>query len=383
MFYQIPPAGNPVVLSPRCGPSLADLFPGYQFNLYSSGTAALAASVKAALALRKDNADSSRRLHEIIMPAYACPDLVSAVLHTGAKPVPVDLERDRTWFHLDALESAITPRTAAIIGVNLFGIGERWTALQKMARQAGVVLIEDSAQYLPGSEEDHQWHGDMVVLSFGRGKPVSLLGGGVVLCKVPELAAQLPTPAASVPASRFMYMLKGVAYNMMISPYVFWLPQSLPFLHLGETRFHPLENVEAMDDIRKQLLPGNLARYREDRQADRCQWISRMLSSLENIVDLPKKCGQPASRRLLRYPFLVPAAKRDNAFENLRRAGLGVSKMYPADLPNIDGLEGLVAAKDYPGASDFASRILTLPTHPVVKKMHVQHMGELLRAALT
>ena len=53
--------------------------------------------------------------------------------------------------------------------------------LRPLADAAGAVLIEDSAQAFPRDGGGDFWQGDLVVLSFGRGKPVSLLGGGAVL----------------------------------------------------------------------------------------------------------------------------------------------------------------------------------------------------------
>jgi len=37
--------------------------------------------------------------------------------------------------------------------------------------------------------------------------------------------------------------------------------------------------------------------------------------------------------------------------------------MYPASMPNIDGLEDMFSGQSYPAAEDFSARIITLPTH--------------------
>ena len=384
MFYQLPPVGNSVNLhacEQKQADSMASLFSSYQIQYYASGTAALAAALVAAMK-EKDSSEA-----EIIIPAYACPDLVSAVVFVGAKPVLVDFEVDRPWLDLAKLASAITEKTVAIVAVDLFGINERWSQLQALAKQKGVVLIEDSAQYFPGGHDSQpqqqDWQGDLVVLSFGRGKPVSLLGGGAVLTKNTSLFEQLPKPQpiAATVKQHFLFALKARLYNAMISPFLYWLPQALPFLHLGETRYHVLTGIDSLDKERLHLLMSNISRYQGDAEATiRCEKISSMLDSLDSINNLPRLCNMEENRRLLRYPLLVEVKFRDRLYKKLKQAGLGVSVMYPASLPKITGLTSILGSKqNFPNAEMFASRILTLPTHSFVCEKNIEKMRAILR----
>ena len=376
MFYHLPPVGNPVCLSKQPDLVVSQLFALYQTQFYASGTAALAAAITAAMKLK----NCSRP--EIILPAYGCPDLVSAVIYAGAKPVLVDLEAERPWLDLSQLAAAITEDTVAIVAVNLFGIAERWTQLRELAKPGDVVLIEDSAQYFPGKDEQIDLQGDLVVFSFGRGKPVSLLGGGAVLAKETSLFDLLPK-AQIKPATlsqRFSVGLKARLYNAMISPFLYWLPQALPFLHLGETRYHVLPDIEAMDQVRAELLASNISCYQADARAKgRCEKISTMLNSLEGVIDLPQVCAMKRNRRLLRYPVLVVAAERDRIYGKLHQAGLGVSIMYPASLPEINGLNHIFDKDhNFPNAQSFASRLITLPVHSSVSDKDIDSMSILL-----
>ena len=388
MFYHLPPVGNPVCLHSH-GPvsdeqvqtdSAASLLFSDQARFYVSGTAALAAALVAAMKVK------SIESAEVILPAYGCPDLVSAVEFAGAKPVLVDIEAGRPWLDLAQLASAITDNTAAIVAVNLFGINERWTQLRELAEKNNVVLIEDSAQYFPGGEEQQDWQGDFVVFSFGRGKPVSMLGGGAVLASTAPLLELLPQPKKKNTnfRQRLTFNLKAKLYNAMISPLLYWLPQSLPFLHLGETRYHTLQAIEAMDQKRMDLLPANISCYQDDANASiRCEKISLMLESLTDLQDrlrnLPRLCNIEAKRRLLRYPLLLEATSRDCAYQSLKQAGLGASIMYPASLPKIPGMNHLLDNKQsFPNADDFASRVLTLPTHTGVSEKDIDKMQIIL-----
>ncbi len=282
----------------------------------------------------------------------------------------VDLESDRPWMDLEQLPSKLSSRTVAIIAANLFGIPERIEQLRAFTNQADAVLIEDSAQGFPGSRESDIWGGDLVVLSFGRGKPVSLLGGGAVLFRNANYGDLLPTVTplhAEGLLKHSIFRLKAHLYNWMILPRLYWVPQNLPFLHLGETRYHPLPGIDAMDQARLELLPDNIAAYRNN-DSEAQKGLAGILEELDSnsagIIDLPKQCQVPRERRLLRYPLLVDASLRDRLYHQLQRSGSGPSVMYPAALPGISGLQSLLSDQaPFPAAEAFAARILTLPTH--------------------
>ena len=317
------------------------------------------------------------------MPAYGCPDLVSAAVYAGAKPVLVDLEADRPWMDLEQLSRHITPRTIAIVAVDLFGIPERMDRLRDIAKRSDVVLIEDSAQFFPGAQEQPDWSGDLVVLSFGRGKPVSLLGGGALLVRDKELAVHVPE-AAKPPqggvGQRLSFRLKAMLYNQLIKPWLYWIPQQLPFLHLGETRYHPLNNIGAMDVARFSLLPANVMAYRDATMAGQ-RGVAAMLAGLgiapEKLVDLPAACEVSGKRRLLRYPLLVDHSLREALYTNLERKGLGPSRMYPVALPAIPGLASMFSGQGpFPAADAFAARVLTLPVHGRVRAADIGMMRQ-------
>lgn len=381
MFYQLPPVGNPVCLSGNSQPELwfqSDFLPWHP-HYYASGTAALAAAISAAI--------KSRELDqpEVILPAYGCPDLVSAAVFAGARPVLVDMEPDRPWMDLEQLSAKMSPRTVAIVAANLFGISEQMGKLRPIAERTGAVLIEDSAQAFPAGKETSIWEGDLVVLSFGRGKPVSLLGGGAVLFRESTwegLLPECPVRPDNGKGQRISFWLKTALYNRMISPWLYWLPQGLPFLHLGETRYHTLSAIDGMDPFRLDVLPANIAAYRSD-EMDAQRALVDMLGELDlaarGIIDLPRVCKAPESRRLLRYPLLTGAVDRDPLYQQLKRNGLGPSGMYPVALPGISGLERLLVGQGpFPAAEAFAARILTLPTHNRVSRGDVAKVHQVI-----
>jgi dTDP-4-amino-4,6-dideoxygalactose transaminase len=379
MFYQLPPAGNRLCLSGagKTESGHKQVFPCYTPYFYNSGTASLAAAIVAAIRNKAVEAP------EVVLPAYGCPDIVSAAIFAGARPVLVDLENDRPWMNLEQLSASINSKTVAVVAVDLLGIPERIASIRNIVDQADVLLIEDSAQAFPLRMEKPFWGGDLVVLSFGRGKPVTLLGGGAVLVRDPALRRLLAEGSCQNGAGR-LFGLTARLYNLMRSPYLYWIPLSLPFLHLGETRYHPLTAIETMDPVRLRLLSRNVSKYQHDNnnvQAALADIAKETVGRGGGVIDLPDACKVQPHRRLLRYPMLVQAEWRDRIYRRLRNAGLGPSLLYPSSMPRIHGLDNLLQGQgNFPVADAFARRILTLPTHEGVCKADVCRIREILVA---
>ncbi len=388
MFYCLPPAGNAVRWASDASNenSIRALFSPYSPFYYQSGTAALAAALIAALIAAKSIKTVDQP--EVILPAYGCPDLVSAAVYAGLHPILADFDSDRPWMSIEHLEQLTNENTVAIVAVNLLGISERYTQLKLIADQVGALLIEDSAQAFPGKLESCIWQGDLVVLSFGRGKPVSLLGGGAVLCKDKKLSALLPT--SRLPdhdEAKVGYRAKTALYNAMINPRLFWIPAALPFLHLGETRYHPLADIFGMDDLQKNLLSVNIEAY-QARSLSAQRQISDMFAPFtesypESCLELPKLCDTRPERPLLRYPILLKGEMRNRVLARLSANGLGGSPMYPTVLTAIEGLEQILDSSiNYPNAVKFAANFITLPTHDGVRVKDINLISDMLALEL-
>lgn len=381
MLHQLPPVGDPIVLALDRTPedALGRFFEPYDFSFYESGTAALAAAIHAAVRIK--NVSNP----EVLMPAYSCPDLISAALCAGTQPILVDLEDSRPWMDLDQLADKAGPRTVAILAIHLLGLPERLAEIRLMADDADALLIEDSAQSSPSPSHDRSTS-DLIIFSFGRGKPISLLGGGVALFKNQEIGRVLhrPEPVRHRIKS-LMYDIRTAAYNFFISPRLYGLAASLPLLQLGQTKFVPLKKISGIDEHSFQRLPANLQAYQH-----RGKGIQPLIGEIferlpsNDILDLPRLCCGQIQPRLLRYPVLVLKSElRDSLYESLRHAGLGVSKMYPCTLPKISGLERILAPQmHFPCAEHLARTILTLPTHSGVSTKHIENMTSIFQTVL-
>jgi len=396
MAAHLPPVGNSITtqLVEHSAEMLGEVFSGFDVFLYRSGTMALAASLVAVAASARDR--GLKGVPEVLIPAYACPDLVSAVVYAGLKPVLVDFEADRPWMDLEMLRQHLSrPQTVAVIAVHFLGIPERLGQIREVIAGRDIVLIEDSAQYFPckGVTTPH-WFGDLIVLSFGRGKPVSLLGGGAVLCRkgmqglnlvqaLPLAAEAALAPDNTVPG--LSRRLKIALYHQLLRPGFYGLLQALPFLHIGETRYKPLSAIMAAEAGSAALLAANIAQYQP---RDRCQqaWVAELIAQLgsDQVIDLPVVSGCDAAEPLLRYPVLLSSGQsRDQLLAHLQAQGLGASSMYPAILPQLPGLSALLAGQGrFPNAERFASTLLTLPTHIGVGLSDINRMADVFEAGL-
>lgn len=346
MFYRLPPAGEAIALARMPGATewLRDCFAPQRVQYYGAGAQALAAAL-IALKARRPTATG------VLLPAYACPELVSAVLFAKLDPRLIDLAPARPWLDLSVLRRAVDESVLAVIAVDLFGIEERYIELRACIGR-DIALVQDSAQAFRRGVHPAA---DCAILSFGRGKPVSVLEGGAVLAREADIETNLPRPVAAACSGD----LKRRLYNFLRAPRRYWLPQALP-LGLGATRFKPLVKLEGLCDTTLALLPTNIANQLVEYRARQAQM--RALVAKTRALDLAQACGADDAR-LLRYPILAPdAATATRWYGKLDAAGTGASRLYRAALGDIAGLRERLGG-DYPHARDFAARLITLPLH--------------------
>jgi dTDP-4-amino-4,6-dideoxygalactose transaminase len=82
---------------------------------------------------------------EVIVPDFTFIATASAVLAAGALPVLVDIDRETLCIDVKLAETAITPRTKAIVAVHMGGNPADLDALSELCTKRGLALIEDCA----------------------------------------------------------------------------------------------------------------------------------------------------------------------------------------------------------------------------------------------
>jgi len=355
-----------------------DGYASYNMQFYASGTMAL----QQALSLAKQNADSSQP--EVLLPAYACPDLISACVGAGVNAVLVDIESATSPFpSIETIKQHTNKNTIAIILVNFLGISPK-PSLFDAARALGLLIIEDRAQCFIAPEEASQLIGDYVIFSFGKGKPVSLLGGGALLIKTkPSLINTSPPSFANDPTSekhapekknsKLPWLIR--LYNLIVLPFFYYLLMKTPGLSIGATHYHAPKKIAPLDSDRRSLLRANIDKQYRARSKQTQKELYTLCEHSTAIQTLSSIKFAPA---LLRFPMLCKdLATRDSLVTKLNKHGIGASKMYQTILPKINGtpLSETEQQKSYPNAQQFANRLLTLPCHSGVNTTNLQKMS--------
>jgi dTDP-4-amino-4,6-dideoxygalactose transaminase len=151
---------------------------------------------------------------EVIVPANTFIATWLAVTYCGASPVPVEPEPDTYNIDPSAIEAAITPRTAAIIPVHLYGQTADMETINLIARKHGLAVIEDAAQAQGARCRGQQACslGDAAATSFYPGKNLGALGdGGAVLTKDKAISDKVLRLRNY--GSRVKYQHESIGYN--------------------------------------------------------------------------------------------------------------------------------------------------------------------------
>jgi dTDP-4-amino-4,6-dideoxygalactose transaminase len=132
---------------------------------------------------------------EVIVPAFSWVATANVVLHCGATPVLVDV--DRATFNMDParVAAAVTARTRAVMPVHQFGLCADWDAIAAAA--PGIPLIEDAA-CAAGAAYHGRVAGSLglaAVFSFHPRKIITTGEGGMLVTGDAELAARARTLA--------------------------------------------------------------------------------------------------------------------------------------------------------------------------------------------
>lgn len=121
---------------------------------------------------------------EVIVPDTTWIASAAPIDYVGAAPVFVDVEPDTWCASLESTRAVLSPRTKAILLVDLYGGFPDLVAFEALAAENGIALIEDAAEAAGG------WHagraagsfGELSTFSFHGSKTLTTGEGGMVLC---------------------------------------------------------------------------------------------------------------------------------------------------------------------------------------------------------
>ncbi|MHB8683333.1 MAG: DegT/DnrJ/EryC1/StrS family aminotransferase, partial [Dehalococcoidia bacterium] len=120
---------------------------------------------------------------EVISVSHTFIATVEAISAVGATPVLVDIEPGTYLIDPDKIESAITPRTRAIIPVHLYGLPCDMERIGAIARAHGLRVIEDACQAHGARYRGRPTgaFGDAACFSFYPAKNLGTVGEGGIM----------------------------------------------------------------------------------------------------------------------------------------------------------------------------------------------------------
>ena len=122
---------------------------------------------------------------EVIVPNLTFAAPINAIIHSGAKPVIVDVCAQTACLDVHHLEQAISSCTKAIIAVHLYGHPVEMEALVEISRKHNIKIIEDCAEAIGSRYNDRHvgCFGDAATFSFFGNKTITTGEGGMVFLK--------------------------------------------------------------------------------------------------------------------------------------------------------------------------------------------------------
>jgi dTDP-4-amino-4,6-dideoxygalactose transaminase len=235
---------------------------------------------------------------EIIVPANTYIATVLAVTHCGLKPVLV--EPDMTTYNLAGrnVKQHVTEKTKAIIAVHLYGRCCEMTAINSVAEEFGLKVIEDCAQ-AHGAVYHGKRAGNLstvAAFSFYPGKNLGALGdGGAVCSNDPSIAEKVRVLRNYGSDEKYRNLYKGVNSRL--------------------------------DEFQAAFLSVKL-RHLDDENRARRKIAEYYLENIRNPkITLPDKGDAPSSN--VWHLFVLRSEKRDEFQEYLRANGIQTLVHYP------------------------------------------------------
>ena len=307
----------------------------------ASGTAALAILLQAAGVGPGD---------EVIVPALTFFSSAQAVLAVGAVPVLCDVHAGSGLIAAERAGELITPRTAAVLVVHLYGQLCDMEAIAALAQRHGIVVVEDAA-HAHGADragERPGARGAGAAFSFYPSKNLGALGDAGAICTNDDAIAE---------RARRLRNLGQRAKGDHVEPG-------------GNERLDGLQ--AAMLRVKLPHLDAANRARREHARAYRLR--------LDGHVELLE---EEAPGGCVYHVFPVRVADRDAVATRMRAAGVDVAVHYsPALHGHAAFRDRVVTPAPLPEAETWAARELSLPLSPGLRPDEIDRAADACLAAL-
>lgn len=285
---------------------------------------------------------------EVVTVPFTFVATAAAIHYTGATPVYVDI--DPETFNMDPakLDAVITAKTRAIVPVHLYGQPADMDPINQIARERGLVVIEDAAQ-AHGAEYKGRRVGSlasMACFSFYPGKNLGAYGeAGLVTTDNPDYAKKIRMLRDWGAEQKYHHVIKGYNYRM-----------------------------EAMQGAILRVKMQHLEKWTEARRA-----IARRYD--QAFAGTGVRTPQPtANNRHVYHVYAIRSAARARWQQELTARGIQTGIHYPIPVHLQPAYaDGRWTKGDFPHAERAAEEVLSLPMYPELQELQ---QNEVVQAVL-
>ncbi|MDZ7374211.1 MAG: DegT/DnrJ/EryC1/StrS family aminotransferase [candidate division KSB1 bacterium] len=286
---------------------------------------------------------------EVIIPANTFVATALAVSTVGARPVLVDCVRDTYNIDPDWIESAITPRTRAIIPVHLTGQAADMDAVLSIAAKYGLWVIEDAAQ-AHGTLYKGRKCGSLAPLgcfSFYPGKNLGAYGdAGLVATDNDAFAEKIRRLRNYGQRVKYEHIEKGMNCRL--------------------------------DTLQAAVLNVKL-RYLDEWNRLRARHADAYRALLENVGDLRFQRVADFSTHIY-HLFIVETEYRDALRQYLAQKGVQTGIHYPIPIHLLEAYRDLGYQEgDFPHTEYLAKHMLSLPMYPELTEEQIDYVALCVR----
>ena len=281
---------------------------------------------------------------EVITVPFTFVATTAAITYAGAKPVFVDVDPVTCTMDPAQIESAITPRTKAILPVHLYGHAADMDSICCIAHRHGLLIVEDAAQAAGAEYKGRRCGsiGQLGCFSFYPGKNLGAYGeGGIVTTDNPEFARTIRMLRDWGAEKKYEHVLKGFNYRMDGVQ--------------GAILRVKLRYLEAWTEARRR----NATTY------------SEVLAG--SGLELPR---EEAGCRHVYHVYGIRTADRAELQNALHSCGIQTGIHYPHPIHCLPAYAELgYSADDFPVSAELARQELSLPMYPELTRSQIEEVG--------
>ncbi|MDA8382987.1 MAG: DegT/DnrJ/EryC1/StrS aminotransferase family protein [Betaproteobacteria bacterium] len=296
---------------------------------------------------------------EVITTPISWVATANSVLHVGATPVFVDVDIATRNIDLGKIEAAITPRTKAILPVDLAGLPVDRERLYQIARRHHLRVVEDAAQSMGARYRGQRVgaFGDLVAISFHANKNMTTGEGGALV---------LPDPADGTMFEKLR--LQGVVR-----------------LADGTMEVDVAGGKANLTDIAARIGIGQLARV-EAFNARRRELARHYFACLDQDLRCALPLADFADTNWHMFQVLLPLGEltlsRGEFIAQMREREIGIGVHYPAiHLYALYRQRGFCEGQ-FPNAERIGRETVTLPLFPAMSLEDVERVCEAMASVL-